>query len=1067
LDEDFDAVTGVGGGVFLSGGGLVLAPGWDTGITGEKASAGTTGYTQIDASALGDSSAGVGGTGAGVLDISGLTFNVFEELFSAATGTGGGVFLAGGGGANTAGATSDWDDGISGESASGSTFGGAILNGSMSAEGLSGSDRGQLDVDNVDVTSGNWNAALRFAVGNFPGGAALLNSGFEEQPAGFGAGSWTVFGNVYTCEPTNPFVQCGDPGAPNSGEKQAKMYGNFTGAFNSSGVYQQMTAVPGQTWEIDSFSRHLAGDSLAGTSNYMAMKIEYYDPNGTMLLEGESVILDANSPTDTWIDNTPFSLTAPAGTSEVRPVIIFVQPAVAFELGAGLVDDVRMRVISGPGPVDTAATMFTADVTGTVDAGGETLGNYTLRLEDEDGNGLEFSGTASGAQQSIGGALSGASDVGGFNYSSSSFTAVIEFDNAGANPWGTGGTLEVDNVVLTNENQSFSDWSAKLLWDGLVIALGDPNTLSLTADIKGSVSGGKYELRIGGIEEFAAGLDENFATITETGGATLLDPNDSVVCGGGTCSANGSSDNWDDGVSGESAFAVLNGMSSEIFFGGGFFADGVTDPNTGDTVGQISVGGVLIGGPGAGWGAGLEWRNQGLASTDLSQVTLSANIRGRILDGTLGDFELRIEDAQGDRLVFSGTATTSFQAVGGTLDTATPVAGAGGNGIFETDSSAYSVVVAFANPAASWGSGGILQVDDLFLTTVDVKTEIGSITFAGTADGTFQSVGGLLNTGGSTFGDFEEAFETASGLFGPAGFDDWDTGLEGEHAFFGTFGSVTVDPNNGGALPFACPSCGVGGTKAATLTVDGLTFGAGAPGGVGWFAGVYFQNLTADLSGDLSQIALTADIKGEALPGGTLGTYFLRVEDEDLTVLSFTILADGTTQTAGGTLDTATLEQIESGDGIFNRNQDTYTVTVGFVGDNAGNWGPAGKLTVDNITLPGIHFEDADTYTVSIGFVDELSSWGSGGGGVDPCAVPGGDADLNDDGVVNITDLGIVLAHFGMGGATHADGDTDGSGTVNITDLGNLLSLFGTTGCLNSSGGGSATITVDNLLLGL
>jgi hypothetical protein len=52
--------------------------------------------------------------------------------------------------------------------------------------------------------------------------------------------------------------------------------------------------------------------------------------------------------------------------------------------------------------------------------------------------------------------------------------------------------------------------------------------------------------------------------------------------------------------------------------------------------------------------------------------------------------------------------------------------------------------------------------------------------------------------------------------------------------------------------------------------------------------------------------------------------------------------------------------------------------------------------------------------------------------------------DTNGDGSVNITDLGALLANFGvMGGATLADGDLDGDGDVDITDLGNLLANFG------------------------
>ncbi|MFN0136974.1 MAG: dockerin type I domain-containing protein [Phycisphaerae bacterium] len=56
-----------------------------------------------------------------------------------------------------------------------------------------------------------------------------------------------------------------------------------------------------------------------------------------------------------------------------------------------------------------------------------------------------------------------------------------------------------------------------------------------------------------------------------------------------------------------------------------------------------------------------------------------------------------------------------------------------------------------------------------------------------------------------------------------------------------------------------------------------------------------------------------------------------------------------------------------------------------------------------------------------------------------PC--PG---DVDGDGAVNLTDLAILLAHFGTpSGATFADGDTDGDGDVDLSDLAMLLANFG------------------------
>ncbi len=59
--------------------------------------------------------------------------------------------------------------------------------------------------------------------------------------------------------------------------------------------------------------------------------------------------------------------------------------------------------------------------------------------------------------------------------------------------------------------------------------------------------------------------------------------------------------------------------------------------------------------------------------------------------------------------------------------------------------------------------------------------------------------------------------------------------------------------------------------------------------------------------------------------------------------------------------------------------------------------------------------------------------------------VPGGcPEDLNNDGVVNLTDLAVLLANFGrVGGVTLAMGDINGDGRIDLTDLARLLAEFG------------------------
>ncbi len=51
--------------------------------------------------------------------------------------------------------------------------------------------------------------------------------------------------------------------------------------------------------------------------------------------------------------------------------------------------------------------------------------------------------------------------------------------------------------------------------------------------------------------------------------------------------------------------------------------------------------------------------------------------------------------------------------------------------------------------------------------------------------------------------------------------------------------------------------------------------------------------------------------------------------------------------------------------------------------------------------------------------------------------------DMNHDCVVNLADLGVVLANFGRSDPTAFDGDLDGDGDVDIGDLGVILSAFG------------------------
>ncbi len=1032
LNQNFNAVTGVGGGDFFSGAGFVEVTDWDSGISGENAFVGTVGNARIGAAAArGVPGGGLGSSGAGEVEISGVRYDIFEENFSSATGTGAATFLVGNGFPDTSGFTPGWDAGLVGEAAFAGMFGGATLVGSVTAQGLTSggignSGAGRLDVDNVTLgATGNWYGGVQWPASAFPGATPLLNAGFDD--AGGSLNNWVEF--------SAGFNVLADAITPRSGTHVCKLFGRFSGVANTSGVYQQLPAQPGQTWEIDCFSRHNSGDALVATGNSVAQRIEFLDANNAVLLQQNATILNSASPLDTWIDNAPLQLVAPAGTTAVRAVIEFSQPGV--QGGAGLVDDVTMRLVSGPSPVNLANFSLSAAVRGVANSAGEVLGDVQLRIEDAAGNRRLFRARATGAYQTIGGPLStaieadanGVPATGVFDVNSPRYTLVVAFDNEAGGRWGTGGTLEIDDLRLSNSNPAGSDWFAGAYFDGLTLPTTNLAQLTLSADVKGSVSGGAYELRLEALKTLNAGINENFDAASGTGGGLFLDA--AAITGGTTF---GFTNNWDDGINGEAAFGGIFGQV-DVLAGGGFSARGLIGGGLSGAAGEIRVEEMIIG-PGGGWFAGLDWGGQGLASSDLSQVILTANVRGTSASGgPLGMYELRIEDAQGDRLYFPMTANGNWQSVGGPLSTATagPRLGGGGDGTFNLDSPAYHVVLSFINPETTWIFGGALAIDNLFLTPVTSTSEVGRVSFRGTANGAYQRIGGPLSQGTTNLGDFTQDFSdatgTGGGAYGPAGLPDWDDGVTGESAFFGTFGNAVV---GGGPSAQACLNCGNPG-PAGQVVVSNVQ-----PNSGGWFAGLFWANVRANLAGDLSAVTLSATVRGTAntAAGETLGVYGLRVEDSDLTSLVFELPANGNWQNIGGPLSTAQVVQIGAGDGVFNFNQATYTVTLAMVGTSS-NWGPGATLTIDNLFLTGVNLDDADTYTVTLSFEDANTTWGTAGRltfdnvflGV---SCPG---DLNGDNNVNEQDLGTLLASWQTG----PGGDLDGDGDTDEADLGVLL----------------------------
>lgn len=171
----------------------------------------------------------------------------------------------------------------------------------------------------------------------------LTNPSFEDGLTG-----WTTFGNVYL-ETSNPpqFV-------PYSGNALVSMFGNWSGPWNVSGIFQEFPTSEGEAWRLSAKSRHWSGDPMIGVgapdNNWVVQKLAWFDAGGE--IGGvESVILDGTFATDVWHDNAPIIGFAPAGTVKVQALILYIQPA--SDGGAAHIDNVEL-VQSGTVPVESS-----------------------------------------------------------------------------------------------------------------------------------------------------------------------------------------------------------------------------------------------------------------------------------------------------------------------------------------------------------------------------------------------------------------------------------------------------------------------------------------------------------------------------------------------------------------------------------------------------------------------------------------------------------------------------------------------------------------------------------------
>lgn len=205
----------------------------------------------------------------------------------------------------------------------------------------------------------------------------LLNGDFEassDSPT-----DWNIFGSNGNNISINRNLT-------ENGANALKLFGQFTGAANQSGVYQGVEITEGEALTAEAFFRTPSFDTLVGKTNEVTMSIEFYSAfgadrnSGNFLEEIVEIVIDGNSQENVWINNA-IEAVAPAGAVEARLAFRFNQPN--FDNGAVWIDSASLLIT----PVGLAGD-FNDD--GIVDAADFTIWRDNLGATTEDvlnGNG--------------------------------------------------------------------------------------------------------------------------------------------------------------------------------------------------------------------------------------------------------------------------------------------------------------------------------------------------------------------------------------------------------------------------------------------------------------------------------------------------------------------------------------------------------------------------------------------------------------------------------------------------------------------------------------------------------
>ena len=191
------------------------------------------------------------------------------------------------------------------------------------------------------------------------------NGGFEDNGGSLAA--WTKFGDVSFGNNSASNISSGNQRV-SQGAEALKLFGQFNGDTNYSGIEQGITVEAGDELLATAEAFVASNDSIAGTGNAAEIKIDYYRKQHGLFGSADYIRSDSVSLANSLTANNQWHTrelvsTVPQGAVEARLVLLFIQPDNAG--GAVHVDNVQFGLEEEPtilGDFDTDGDVDVDDI---------------------------------------------------------------------------------------------------------------------------------------------------------------------------------------------------------------------------------------------------------------------------------------------------------------------------------------------------------------------------------------------------------------------------------------------------------------------------------------------------------------------------------------------------------------------------------------------------------------------------------------------------------------------------------------------------------------------------------